>query len=150
MKLSPNEQKVMERMAPGVFCNEGFLGEDTRPLGEILDEDRSTLVGLGVSAGAIGEGLAKILDQAESAYGGTVEVSPAGQAVFHEAMGRIPCPFGDGVFHKGQVEWTLPDGRVFRFTPLSVHLVTAHGFFQGRGSRYRLDPKEIADALELI
>jgi len=70
-------------------------------------------------------------------------------AVHREAMGRIPSPWpGEGVFPKGDVELTdRRTGRVLRFTPLSIRLIATHGFYEGRGSRYRLEPAELADAL---
>jgi hypothetical protein len=36
------------------------------------------------------------------------------------------------------------------YTPISIHLIREHGFYQGKGSLYRLDPEEVAKFLELI
>jgi hypothetical protein len=149
MKLDPNEQRVMRRMAPGVYCREGFLGTDRRPLSVILDTDRSTLEGLGVTCEQIARRLGEILNAAIGALGAPVDVGEGLLAMYREAMGRIPSPFGDGVFPKGEVELTAPGGRVFRFTPLSVDMIARHGFFQGWGGRYRLEPADIARALGL-
>jgi len=72
-------------------------------------------------------------------------------AVFGEAMGRIPCPWGGcGLFAKGEV--VLSDSRTgatLRLTPLSVHFVAAHGFYQGRGSPYRLEPARLVEVLDI-
>jgi hypothetical protein len=142
MKQSPHDRRIVERMAPGVLCRDGFLAPDTRPLGEIIDTDRSTVERLGTSHAEIAGRLAEILDRAAAACGAPVDVGGGLTAVYHEAMGRIPSPWGEGRrFAKGEVELTDAAGRMLRFTPLSVHLIAEHGFYQGRGSRYRLDPE---------
>ncbi len=40
MKTSPEERRIVERMAPGALCRDGFLGDDLRPVREILEADR--------------------------------------------------------------------------------------------------------------
>ena len=95
--------------------------------------------------------MADVLNAAMGAMGGEVAAGDGWTVRFSEAMGRIPCPWGGcGVFAKGEAE--LRDataGRVMRFTPLSVHLLGEHSFFQGRGGRYRLEPALLAEALGL-
>jgi hypothetical protein len=149
MKLSPEEQKATERMAPGIYSREGFLGDDTRRLSVIIDTDQSALEELGVDRAELAEKMQAILDQAAAVYGTPVQVAEGITAVFRESMGRIPCPFGDGIYPKGEVELMSTDGAVTRFTPLSVHMIREHGFFQGRGSRYRIEPPAIARLLGL-
>ena len=43
MKLTPHDRQIVERMAPGVMCAEGFLGDDRRSLDDILADDASTV-----------------------------------------------------------------------------------------------------------
>ncbi|MFP4105518.1 MAG: hypothetical protein ACLFVU_05430 [Phycisphaerae bacterium] len=150
MKFSPNDRKITERMAPGALCRDGFLGDDPRPYWEIIDHDRSTVENLGTSCGDIAEKLGKILKEAMVAYGTPVKVGEDLVAAYRESMGRIPSPFGGGVFPKGEIE--LTDTRTDRtvvFTPLTVQLIGEHCFFQGKGSRYRLEPETLAKMLDL-
>lgn len=149
MKLSPEEKQIVDRMGPGIYCRDGFLGSDDRGLSIILDTDRSSLAELGVTKEQIAGRLRMILAAAVGAFGSPVDVGEGLRAVYHEAMGRIPSPFGDGVFPKGEVELTAADGATYRFTPLSVYLIGRHGFFQGRGNPYRLEPADIARVLGL-
>jgi len=146
MKISPQEREVMDRMQPGALSGDGFLGDDSRSLGEILDADRSEVEALGLTNQILAEHLAAALAEAMPAGGEPVALGEGRRAVYHESMGRIPCPFMHGrVFPKGEVELTAArDVRTIRFTPLSVHLIAEHGFYQGRGSRYRLEPAELA------
>jgi len=150
MKQSPQEKQITDRMQPGVYCRDGFLGTDGRTLGEILDTDRSAVEAHGTTHERIAAAMGRVLDNAVAAGGAPVQVCEHLTAEFREAMGRIPCPFGDGVFRKGEVELTDErSGEMFRFTPLSVHLIAAHGFYQGRGGRYRIEPETICQLLGL-
>jgi len=151
MKQSPAYRRVAERMAPGVLCRDGFLAPDRRRLEEILETDNSAVVGLGTTHQAIAARLQAVYDQARAGLGRHVEVGEGRSALWREAMGRIPCPWGGcGTFAKGEVELTnAATGETLRFTALGIHLVEAHGFYQGRGSRYRLEPAALARALGL-
>lgn len=151
MKQTPQEQAIVARMAAGVLSREGFLGNDTRPVAEIVQTDRAAIEALGLTVERLAERLEDVLRAAMAAMGRDVPVGPGWSARFSEAMGRIPCPWGGcGVFAKGEVELAeTPGPAVMRFAPLSVHLVREHGFLQGRGSRYRLEPALLARALGL-
>jgi len=92
----------------------------------------------------------EVLRKAVGAFGAPVKVGDHLTAEYREAMGRIPCPFGDGVFPKGEVELTdSRSGRTIRMTPLSVHMIGAHRFYQGAGSRYRTEPAELCGILDI-
>jgi len=151
MKLSPRDRQITERMRPGVLCREGFLGRDRRTLSEILDADRSAVAGLDLTHERIAAELARALEAAMAGLGREVDLDERLRATWHEAMGRIPCPWGGcGTFPKGELE--LRDetsARRLVCTPLSIHLIAAHGFYQGRGSRYRLEPARLAELLGL-
>jgi len=150
MKQSPITRRIVERMAPGALCRDGFLGDDPRPLEEIVDTDRSTVEGLGTTHEALAERLRSILDAAVRGLGTTVSIGGRLTARYHETMGRIPCPWGKcGVFPKGEVELTdTATGERLFFTSLTIHLIAAHGFYQGRGCRYRIEPATIHRMLE--
>jgi len=152
MKLSPEDRIITERLAAGVLCRDGFLGDDRRPLPEILEADLATVEALELTHEQIADRLGQALRDAMARYGTPADAGGGLEAVYVEAMGRIPCPFGCGtVAAKGQVELTrTATGRRICFTPLSVHLIEAHGFYQGRGSRFRLDPRDAAEILGLI
>jgi len=151
MKQDPQDKRLIERMAPRVLCRDGFLGDDDRSLGEIIDADRSVLAGLGVTSVQIAARLKQALDAAVAAMGRQVSLGRDLTAVYVEAMGRIPCPWGHGqTFSKGELRLTdARGGRTICFTPLSVHLIGEHGFFQGRGGRYRLEPAQLVEMFDL-
>ncbi len=152
MKLIPDEKKVMERMAPGALCLDGFLGHDRRTLHEIIEADTNTVARLGTTHEAVADKLGEVVRAAMAGLGRPVEIDGGRMtAVFHDGMGHIPSPWADGVVApKGEIELTVRDtGRVLRFSPLSVLLIRMHGFYEGHGSRYRLDPGELAELFGL-
>ena len=149
MKQDPHDREIADRLASGVLSREGFLGTDPRPLGEILDADRSAVEALGASHERIAAAMKRAADEAMHAQGVPVEVSTGVQAVYREAMGQIPCPWGGGQrFPKGQIDLTdARTGETLSFSPLSVHLVGAHGFYEGRGALYRIEPEALCRLL---
>lgn len=143
MKENPQEKKILDRMRPGVLSAEGFLGTDPRPLDQIVAEDAAILAAAGITAGELGGLLAELHDQVDAALGGPVALA-AGQVVLEEqeVMGRIPCPYGCGALaHKAVINVRFGNRNIL-LTPLHAHLIGRHGFFQGRGTIFRLEPED--------
>lgn len=151
MKLTPNEKRLRERMAPGVLSQEGFLGSDDRPVAEIVEADQAVLEALGVTARTLAAKMQEIYLAAREAQEAPVQIGECLLAQCVEVRGGIACPFADGRFDKGEVNVrNLASGEEIRFTPLAIHLVGEHGFFEGRGSPFRIGPEVLCRALGLI
>lgn len=150
MKESPSEKELRERLGPSKFSGEGFLGNDTRPVIEIISTDLALLEKTGITAVQIADLFTEIYNKALKGFGAEVEILPDVYGKYNESMGKIPSPFpGEGVFRKGEVTVTdKKSGYEIVITPLSIHLIQAHGFFQGRGSRYRIEPEKAAGLLK--
>jgi len=152
MKRTPEQQRIVERMGPGVLSREGFLGDDRRSLQEILDADGSAVESMGLTHAEIADALDVACRAAMDALGAPAHL-PGTHLVaeYHDAMGRIASPWPEGrTFPKGEV--VLADtatGESVAFTPLSVDMIREHGFYQGRGSPYRLEPAKLARVLGL-
>ena len=67
------------------------------------------------------------------------------------ARGTLPCPFGDQAsFAKvNTTVHNLESGKEITFTDLNLHLIAAHGFYEGRGAQFRLNPEQLMDTLEM-
>jgi hypothetical protein len=145
MKQSPFEKELIKNLGPSKFSGQGFLGTDSRSVDEIIGEDVRVLEQRGISREAIVAALTEAYEKARQAFGAEVALRPGVTVVFHESMGRIPSPFrGDGVFEKGEaVVEDARHGHRLIVTRLGIHLIAKHAFFQGKGSRYRLDPEKI-------
>ena len=150
MKETPEDKSLEDRLGASKFSGEGFLGTDHRTVDQIVADDLRTLDRLGVSKAQLVAALRGVFEQAREALGGEVAVRPGITAVAHESMGRIPSPFrGDGVFEKGDVVVAASSGEGFILTSLGLALIEKHDFFQGRGSRYRIDPAQAVALLGL-
>lgn len=142
MKQDPALRDVMGRLAPGVLTRAGFLGNDARRLEDILDADRAVLAQASVSPEDLAARLKALYDRARAGLGAPVGLGDGIIGMYREAMGRVPCPWrGCGVFEKGEVVLTdTRTGETLRLSTLGIHLIGAHGFFQGRGAPYRIEP----------
>lgn len=145
MKRSPQTQKLEDFLHSSKLVAGGFLGTDTRPLAEIIDADLSTLEQLGYTTGQIADRLAEISDKAKEGLGTRVKISDALEAVTQENRGVLVCPWPhEGHTHKTVTTlYHLPSGDSIQWADMCIHLIREHGFFQGHGSVFRIDPEKL-------
>ncbi|MCK5803979.1 MAG: hypothetical protein KAI66_14170 [Lentisphaeria bacterium] len=150
MKANPKNIRTRNRMSPGRLSLAGFLGDDPRTLDDIVEADLATLEAEGVSCEQIADFLDHLHEAADSALEApTSTCSGKATVQLTETMGRIPCPFACGVrAHKAVIQVTI-DGETLQLTPLQIHLIREHSFFQGRGSVFRLEPAHLAQLCRL-
>ncbi len=151
VKQSPELDRVEQNMRPMCLCAEGFLGRDPRKLIEILTEDQGTVNSLGLNHEAIAQRLRSITEKARGGWGDPVVLEGKFEVEVHEARGKIPCPWGHpSPYAKNHVKLKkMETGENLVWSDLTIHLIEEHGFYQGRGSPYRLDPSEVKRILEL-
>jgi len=143
MKRTPKMKEIEQRMAPGSWSADGFLGDD--PLGiERIEVDRAMLGRLGVEPGDLGKMLQRLWREGCTRFGCPLEAAAGVRVRVDEAKGSLACPFGHpGTFGKGTMQVTLGD-KTLRFSPLSIHMIKSHAFFGGTGSPYRVEPEDVA------
>ena len=151
MKQTVQMQKIQEQMAPGVITRDGFLGEDRRPLVDILLADDAAVKALALEHEAVARRMIELRDAGMAGLGEFVDVAPHFEVRVDSVRGRLPCPFGDpGIFPKTNVTVrNRRTGREITFTDLHIHLVQSHGFYEGKGCPFRLEPKDLAEVLEI-
>jgi hypothetical protein len=151
MKQTVQMQQVREQMAPGVITRDGFLGDDRRPLADILLADEAAEKALDLDHQAVAARMIELRDAGMAGLGEFVDVAPHFEVRVDSVRGRLPCPFGDpGMFPKTNITVrNRQTGREIAFTDLHIHLILAHGFYEGRGSPFRLEPKDLAEVLEI-
>lgn len=151
MKQSSRDRNAADLFRPTKFSGDGFMGSDMRSVEAIIVADAAVVETLGTTCEAIAAGLATIFDKAESALGEPVELKPGVVATHYEARGKIPSPFrGDGVFQKGEVAITgTTTKKTLYLTRLGINMINRHGFFQGKESRYRIEPENAAEVAGL-
>jgi hypothetical protein len=151
MKQTVQMQKAQVRMAPGVITRDGFLGDDRRGLADILLTDDASVKALGLEHEAIARRMVELRDAGMAGLGEFVDVAPHFEVRVDSVRGRLPCPFGDpGIFPKTNVTVrNTRTGREVTYTDLHIHLVWVHGFYEGRGCPFRLEPEDLAEVLEI-
>ncbi|NLD03089.1 MAG: hypothetical protein GX674_07255 [Clostridiales bacterium] len=144
MKENPIDSKVRQDM------QERFLGSDTRLIAQIIESDEAELRAAGLGADELARAMRRLTEKGMESLG--EEVQADGFLVrVEEYMGQIGCPFKHAVREaKRNTTAVDPRGRVMTWTDMSIHLIERHGFFQGEGSDYRLEPLELAEFLGLL
>lgn len=149
VKQSPHLDRVEETMH-GIGTLGTFMGSDLRKLYEILTDDHDVICSLGLTHDIVAARLEDITRKAKEALGDVIEIENRYEVKAEEARGSVPCPWQHpaGLFRKSRMELRdLRTGRKLLWTDLSIHMIRAHGFYQGRGSPYRLEPRDIKNVL---
>ena len=144
MKENPIDSKVRQDM------QERFLGSDTRLIAQIIESDEAELRAAGLGADELARAMRRLTEKGMESLGDEVQADGFLVRV-EEYMGQIGCPFKHAVREaKRNTTAVDPRGRVMTWTDMSIHLIERHGFFQGEGSDYRLEPLELAEFLGLL
>ena len=144
MKENPIDSKVRQDM------QERFLGSDTRLIAQIIESDEAELRAAGLGADELARAMRRLTEKGMESLGDEVQADGFLVRV-EEYMGQIGCPFKHVVREAKRNTTAIdPRGRVMTWTDMSIHLIERHGFFQGEGSDYRLEPLELAEFLGLL
>ena len=151
MKANPQLKKVEENMGPGVITLDGFLGTDKRSLGDILIADEGTVRRMGLTHRAIAERMRLLMEAGQKGLGEFISVKPHFEVRVQSVRGKLPCPFGDAEFipKTNITVKNLALKREVTYTEFHLHLVGEHGFYEGHGSPFRMDPETLRDILEI-
>jgi hypothetical protein len=152
MKSHSKATDLRNLLGPSRFSAEGFLGSDKRSPEEIINDDSATLTRLGIDKSKLVDALRSACTAAERGLGAPVRLEGGVSAVSRDWRGRTPSPFpGEGTFAKGETIFSDDStGASFSVSPLSLHLIDKHGFFQGRGSPYRIEPEVAVRMMGLL
>lgn len=149
MKQSPELNAIQDLMRPGALTAHGFLGTDGRSIVDMIEDDDARVKRLCLTHAAIAARMIELRDAGARGLGEFVNVEDDLEVRVDSVRGKLPCPFGDrGMEQKGfTVVRNKPLGREISYTDLNIHLIEAHGFYEGRGSAFRLDPEELVAVL---
>lgn len=151
MKQTPEFNKIQEQMKPGIIALEGFLGDDTRKLVDIIASDTLTVHKLNRSHADIAEKMEHFRERGLAGLGEFITLDEHFEARVHSIRGLLPSPFG-GPGMYGKVNTTVVNkakGRMITYTDLHIHFIKDHGFYEGKGSPFRLEPLDLIEILEV-
>jgi len=138
-------KKLEETLRTSRIVSGGFLGKDPRILVEILETDAAELTGLGTTREAVAARMREITDRALEGLGTPVKFDEKREVTADDNRGQIICPWP----HAGRYFKTITTvrrtdtGETLRWSELSRHFIEEHGFFQGKGSVFRLEPRTL-------
>ena len=145
MKESPDMQKLEAVLRSSKLVAGGFLGTDRRPIVEIIEADLGELERLGYTPERVAARMKLLTDLSKPRFGIFVKVATNLEVATDEHRGWIVCPWP----HPGNLPKTdtiarrIDTGKQARWSTLSIHMIAAHGFFEGRGATFRLEPADL-------
>lgn len=150
MKQTPQMNEIQQQMHKGVITLEGFLGTDTRNLSDILLADELLVKKHHLSHAILAERMQYFRDAGMKGLGEFITIDEHFQVRVDSVRGTLPSPFGGpGMYAKvNTTVKNLTIGKEITYTDLHIHLVRDHGFYEGSGSRFRLEPLDLAAILE--
>ncbi len=150
MKQTPELDLVQSKMQPGVLTLKGFLGSDDRKLADILVADQQSFSRLGITPLQVAERLQQLADLGADLMEEEILVENRYRIKVRDDRGKIPSPWGDGLFEKGDVDLIDNNtGETIKWNKLTLRLMSVHGFCGGIDSEYRLDPEKLTRILDL-
>ena len=145
MKMSPGDKKLDEMLRSSALVAGGFMGSDTRTAAEVIGADSAILQPRGVNAAMLARRMRELTAIAQEGLGMWVDADGGTLRVMSEDYkGVLVCPWGHAGHYDKRV--TMAErpatGQTLTWTELNVHLIEAHGFFEGKGSAFRIEPDE--------
>jgi hypothetical protein len=149
MKKSPQEQKLERLLRSSKFSASGFLGNDKRSLWEIIDADAAEVAKAGRTLEEVAQRMQEITDIGKTGLGDWVAAGPDLQVSVDDNRGMVPCPWPHHVRCLKRITTVkhTRKGTQTRWSELNIHLIKAHGFFEGRGASFRIEPHALLDAI---
>lgn len=149
MKQSPQREVLEKLLRSDKIVLGGFMGTDNRDVYEIIDSDRQAIELAGHNCKAIADKMKQITEQAKPGIGNPVKISENLTATVDDWRGKVTCPWPHpGTFPKRITTLKRTDtGKQIQWTDLNIHMITEHCFFEGKGSRFRIEPKQIIEML---
>jgi hypothetical protein len=151
MKQTVQMKIIQEKLQPGVITRDGFLGSDRRNLVDILEDDEARVKRIKLTHRQIADRMIELRDVGMKGLGDFISVPPHYEIRVDSVRGKLPCPFVDpGILPKTNITVrNLKKNAEIIFTDLHIHLIGSHGFYEGKGSIFRLEPATLADILEI-
>lgn len=150
MKQSPRDKKLEEVLRSTHLVAGGFMGTDKRHPQEVIEQDMAALEKGGVTATQVADRMRALTELAKPRLGSWVDHADGKLRVKSEDFkGQLICPWPHpGYFDKRitTVE-QLETGKQLTWTDLNIHMIADHGFFEGEGAFFRIEPADIVALL---
>jgi hypothetical protein len=142
-------------MRPGALSGKGFLGKDERLLDVLVEDNRYVVDKLGLTHQELARHLHVLGALAgKHAAAKPVEIAYHGRKLRIRAIvskGFQDSPFKDGTKTNcnATVE-NLGNGKRLGYSLLVPYMIERYGFYEGKGTPYRVEPRKVLDVLEFL
>ena len=145
MKESPESKKLEEILRSSKLVAGGFMGSDNRSFSEVISADAASLSRLGYTAEKVANRMQEITDAATKALGNWIDFDDKCRAMVEEAKGPQVCPWPHSGSYDKRVTTVVSKEteQIIFWSDLNIHLILEHGFFEGKGSSYRIEPEKL-------
>lgn len=143
MKLSPTDKIIQDKMKPGILTAEGFLGTDKRTFRDIIAEDMKLVNTFERNLEDIAQRMEYLMEKSFLSYDSSIVIDDKYEVKYNSYRGILLSPFPRaGRFGKATIQVTnLKNHMSVVWTPLHVHFIRDYGFFEGVGSKFRVEPE---------
>ena len=144
-----------EDMRPGRLSTAGFLGKDERLLDVLAADNRYVVEELGLTHQQLARHLLVLGAVAvKEAVKEPKEIAYHGRrfkvrATRHAAIVKSPFEDGTRTNCEATVE-NLGNGRKLTYSLLVPQMIERYGFYEGKGTRYRVEPRAVVEVLEFL
>jgi len=149
MKLSPTDKIIQDKMKPGILTANGFLGNDKRNFRDIIADDMKIVNSFDKSLEDIANRMQYLMEKSFLSYDSSIVVDKNYEVEYNSYRGVLLSPFPNaGRFGKATIKVTnLKNHMCVVWTPLHVHFIRDFGFFEGKGSKFRIEPEILYKAI---
>lgn len=148
LQAPENAAGLEKLLRSGKLALGGFMGWDDRELYEVIAEDVRAVWAADRSIAEVAARMTKITKEGIAALGnpafsGDIEI------VAEENKGLNLCPWECSDILNKRVTSIRKgtNSKPLLWSDLSIHMIRKHGFFGGKGSSFRLEPKELIDLI---
>lgn len=149
--------ELEESMRPGGLSTAGFLGQDEGLL-EVMAADNTWVLEAGLTHQELARHLNVLVSIAKTVSKRHKEES---EVFFYRGvrfttvqmawLGYQESPFRDGTkTSRDIVLKNVDNGKILKFSPLVPMMVERYGFYEGHGTSYRVDPRDIVKVLTFL
>ena len=151
MKQDPKLDMVEKQMMPGEISSNGFLGEDERKLVDILLDDGQAVAALQLNNKILADRMEELTQKGREGFGNPIVVDGFLEITADDSRGTIACPFQHmGMYPKENVRVVnKKTGESIIWTALNIHMIREHGFYEGKGAPFRVEPLDLIRVLEI-
>ena len=149
MKKSPQTKKLEEILRSSKLVAGGFMGSETRSISEVVDSDLAEISRLGLTVELIASRMLEITKTAIPGLGNWIDIDDKRKAQVDEAKGWLVCPWPHPSRFAKRVTTVrlIETGKTIKWSDLNIHLIAEHGFFEGKGAGFRLEPRCLVEMI---